>query len=115
MPLADLQKLPEVLAGLGAPTNTQEVDELNEQARLACARLSHDVDQFAQARQEAIVTNAQQRAAGYVANAGRLDDYHCRTAAREALIPCENVVADEAVFRGAPRDHRRHPGPRWQR
>ncbi len=74
MLLADLEKLPEVLSWLGAPTNAQEVDELNEQARLASARLSYDVDQLAQARQEAIVADAQQRAAGYVANAGRLDD-----------------------------------------
>jgi hypothetical protein len=44
MLLADLEKLPEVLSGLGPATNTQEVDELNKQACLASARLSHDVD-----------------------------------------------------------------------
>src|SRR4029079_16127719 len=73
MPIADLQDALEELAGIRATPDAQEIDELNEQAGLALARPSHDLDQLPQPRQKTIVTDAQQWAAGNVANAGRLD------------------------------------------
>ena len=64
----------------------------------------------AQAGHEAIVADAQQRAARHVADAGRLDDDRAGPPCGEALVPVEHVVGDDAVVGGAPGDHGGHPG-----
>ena len=64
----------------------------------------------AQAGQEAVVPDAQQRPARHVADPRRLDHQHAGPAAREALVPGEDLGRDEALVGGAPGHHRRHPG-----
>ena len=96
--------------GLRAAADRQEVDQLDEEARLAVARLAHHAHELAQSGEEAVVADAQQRAAGHVADAGRLDHECPGTPAREAAIPVEHLGGDEAVLGRAPRHHRRHPG-----
>ena len=49
----------------------------------------HRLDEAAQAREEAIVPDAQQRPARHVADAGRLDHDRAGPAAREAPVPVE--------------------------
>ena len=58
--------------------------QLDEQQGLAARRLAHRVDQLAQARDEAIVADAQERPRRDVADAGRLDDEHAGPALGEA-------------------------------
>ncbi len=113
-PLAVLRAELEMSAEVGllcrAPADAQEVDDLDEQAGLAARRLAHAVDQLAQARDEALVADAQERPGRDVADAGRLDHQHAGAAGGEARVPVDDVVGDEAVVGGAPRDHGRHPG-----
>ena len=63
-----------------------------------------------EAGEKAVVADAQQRTAGDVANAGRLDDDRARATARETLVPGDDVVGDEAVLGRAPGHHRGNPG-----
>ena len=56
---------------------------------LPLAALAHGLNHPAQAGDEAVVADAQQRAGRHVADAGRLDDEHPRAAVREARIPVD--------------------------
>ena len=85
------------------------VDDLDEQPRPAFARAPHRRHELAQARQEAVVADAQQRPGRDVADTGRFDHDRARPSAREPLVPREILVGDEALLGGAPRHHRRHP------
>ena len=66
----------------------------------------------AEAGDEAVVPDAEQRPARDVADAGRLDDEHARAARGEAAVPVEDLRRDEAVLGRAPGHHRRDPRPR---
>ena len=68
------------------------------------------LDQLRQAGEEAVVADPEQRPAGNVADAGRLDHERPRLPAREALVPLEHLRRDEPVLGGAPGHHGRHPG-----
>ena len=96
--------------GFGRRRIDRKVDDLDEQPRRAVARLAHDAHEVAQSGQKAIVPDAQQRAAGYVADTRRLDHDRSGAAAREALVPIEDVGGDEAVFAGPPGNHGGNPG-----
>ena len=61
-------------------------------------------------RDEPVMTDAQQRPAGDVADAGCLDDDRRGPTGREAAIPVQYGWRDETVFGRSPRHHRRHPG-----
>ena len=110
MSVGDLQVAAEERLARRPPADGQEVDDLDEQLRPSAAGSPHGVDERAQARDEAVVTDAQQRSARDVADAGRLDDDRAGLPLREALVPVEHVGGDEAVLGRAPRHHRRHPG-----
>ena len=68
-----------------------------------------------QARNEAIVADPHQRTARDVADAGRLDHDRAGAPLREARIPFDHGVGDEAVLGRPPRHHGRHPGALFQR
>ena len=87
----------------------QEIDELDEEPRLAAACRAHRLGEPAQAGDIAIMADAQQRSAWNIADAGRFDDDRAGPAAGEALVPGHDFVGDDAVFRSAPRHHGRHP------
>ncbi len=106
----DREKLREVPRWIRPPPDRQEIDDLNKQPRLAAAGLAHDAHEVAQSRQKAIVSDPQQWATGYFPDACRLDNNRARAAARETLIPVENVGGYDAVFTGTPRNHGGHPG-----
>ncbi len=95
---------------LRPPANRQEIDNLEKQLRSSAARAADGGNQFREAGKKSIVAGAQQRPARHVADAGRLDDDRPRLAAGEALVPGEHFGRDEALFRGTPGHHRRHPG-----
>src|SRR5262249_28635715 len=88
----------------------QKVDQLNEQAGLATARLTHQAYELTQARQKSIMPRAQQRTARHIAYARRLDDDRTRLPLGESLVPFQHLGRDETLFAGPPRDHRRYPG-----
>ncbi len=108
--VGDLEVAAEVGLRLRPPPDRQEVDDLDEEAGVAAAGAAHGLDQLGEAGEEAVVADAQQRAARDVADAGRLDDERPRLAVGEALVPVEHLVGDEALLGGAPGHHRRHPG-----
>jgi hypothetical protein len=100
---------PQITLRIGAPSDVQEVDALNEQLRVAAAFCAHGIDQVFQTRNELVGADPHQRAGGNVANAGRLHHDGAGPAAGEASVPVEHFGGDLAVTGCAPRDHRRNP------
>ncbi len=94
---------------IGPPPDGEEVDDLDEQARLASARFADRIDDAAQTRKIAIVADTQQRTARNVADARGFDHDGAGPPARESLIPCHHLIGRKAVLRGAPRHHGRYP------
>ena len=97
MPLGDCEKALEELLRLGTAADSEEIDQLNEQARAAFTGPPHCLDQPGEAWQEAIMADAQERSARHVADAGRLDHDRARHAACEALVPVDDLLGDVAV------------------
>src|SRR5688500_4064520 len=112
MVVADDEVPGEVRFALGPSANGKKVDELDEDAGLARAGPADGVDQPCEPGHEAVVADAQERAARDVADARGLDDDGARLAPGKALIPGEHALADEAVGSGAPGHHGRHPRAR---
>ena len=108
--IRDMQVLLEIFFGGWPPVDTQEVDDLDEKPGLTVAGFAHRFHQLFQAGNEPVVTDAQQRPTGYVANAGRLDDDGARFSLRIAPVPIEQLLGHEAIVGRSPRHHRRHPG-----
>ena len=94
---------------LGAAPDAQEIDQLDQQQRLAAAGLPHGLDHAAQARHEAVMPDAQQRPAGDITDPGGLDHDRARAPLGEARVPLDHIVCDLALLGGAPGDHRRNP------
>ncbi|MCB9903199.1 MAG: hypothetical protein H6831_02205 [Planctomycetes bacterium] len=90
----------------------EEVDDLDQQPRLAAGALAHALDQTLEPGEEAIVPDAQQRTGRHVADARRLDHQHAGAAVGEAAVPVEHFLGDEALLVRAPRHHRRNPAAR---
>src|SRR5689334_21152211 len=109
MLIVHLQKALKIFRTLRTSLHRKEVDDLNEQQRLPVTRFTHRLDEFAQPRNKTIVANAKQWTTRNVAHARRLDDQHTRPAFGKTSIPVEIMFGDEAVFRRAPRHHRRYP------
>src|SRR5262245_63779818 len=109
MPRLDLEEAREELLRLRAPADGEEIDDLDQEPRMAFARALHRLRELAQTRKEPVVADAQERTGGDVADAGRLDHDRTWLSAREALVPGEVLVGDEAVLGRAPWHHRRHP------
>src|SRR6185295_6699049 len=72
--LAEQQIAAEVLLPIGAARDAQKVDDLDEEERLAVAAALDRVDEALQAREEAIVADAQEWSRGDIADAGGFDD-----------------------------------------
>src|SRR5207248_898481 len=94
---------------IGAASDGEEIDDLDEEPGGAGARPLDGGDQLTQARYESIVADAEQRPARDVANARRLDDQRAGPSGREPLVPVEHFVSDEALVGRAPGNHRRDP------
>ena len=103
MALFDLQKSREVFFFFRPPSHRQKIDNLDEE-RVSAARLPHYFNQFAQARNETVVSDAQQRPARDVAHARGFDHNRAGTPLGESPVPVEDVLRDETFF-GRP------PGP----
>jgi hypothetical protein len=107
--VADLEIPREVGRRLRTPTHRDEVDDLDEEARVAFAPLPHGLDQAPESGDEAVAADAEEWAAGHVADAGGFDDQHAGLARGEAGIPLEHLGRDVTVLGRPPRDHRGHP------
>ncbi len=114
MMIGDLQEALKVLVRLGPVPDRQEVDDLDEQPRVAAALSAHGAYDLLQPRQEAVVTDPQQRHARDVAD-GRFHHDRTRPPTRETPIPLDQVGRDHTFLRCAPRHHRRHLRPLLQR
>src|SRR5262245_41108046 len=108
--IGDFKKAREKLLRIGAATDRQKIDQLNKEPRVSAARFANRADQAAQPGQEPVVSDAEQRSAWNIANAGRLDHNRTRLAARKALVPFQHVVGDVALVGRPPRHHRWDPG-----
>ncbi len=108
------QEAAEVLLAIGAAPDGQEVDQLDQEPGVAVARAAHGRGQLAQAGDEPVVADAQERAARDVAHAGRLDHDRAGAPEGEPLVPGQHIVGHEPVVGGAPRDHGGHPGARLE-
>src|SRR5262245_28963331 len=109
MALFDLQKSREVFLFFRPPPHRQKIDNLDEEPSVSAARLMRYFNQFAQAWNETVVSDAQQRPARDVAHARGLDHDRAGTPLGEAPIPVEDVLRDKAFFGRPPRNHRRNP------
>jgi hypothetical protein len=92
MLVRDLQILLKILFRRRPPVNAQKVNDLNKEPCLAAGCFAHRIDQLLQARHEPVVTDAQQRPTGNVANAGRLDDDRPRFSLGIAAVPVEQLL-----------------------
>ena len=115
MAIGDRQEALEEFSRFRAAANGEEIDQLNQQAGAAAAGTPHRLDQAAQPGQEAIMADAKERPARYVADAGRLDHNRTRHAAGEALIPLDDFVGDVALLGRSPWHHGGNPGPLGER
>jgi hypothetical protein len=106
----DRQVAVEERGRLGAPVHAQEVEELNEQACASRAAGPHGLHEPAEARDEAVVSDAEQGAALDVTDAGGLHHQDARLALREPRVPVQDLGRHEAVLGGPPGHHGRHPG-----
>ena len=108
--VGNVEEALKIFPPVGTTLDRQEIDDLNEELRLTVTGFAHRVDELFQSREKSIMTDAQQRPAGNVANAGRFN-YQCRGSAfRKPPIPIKIALGDESIFGRAPRHHRRHPG-----
>src|SRR5262249_37669862 len=110
-----LQKSREVFFFFRPPPHRQKIYNLNEQSRMPSARLPHDLNQLTQARNETVMSDAQQRPARNVAHARGLDHDRAGTPLGEAPVPVEDILRDKAFFGRPPRNHRRNPRPAFKR
>src|SRR5258706_1746303 len=108
----ELEEPADVLLLLRPALHGEEVDDLDEELRLAPRALADDFDELSQPGEEAVVPDAQERSARHVADAGRLDDEDAWTPVGESSVPIEDVARDEPFLDRAPRHHRGHPRAR---
>ena len=110
MAVGDGKKALEEFLRIGPAANGEEIDELDRTG--ACGRRwrAAPLHQAAQAGEEAVMADAQQRSARHVADAGRLDHDGAGPAARKALVPRDDFVGDKALFGRPPWHHGGHPG-----
>ena len=109
MAVGDGEEPPEVGLLLRTPPDRQKVDDLDEELGMTVACAPYVLDELLQARNEPVVSDAQERTTRHVADAGGLEHETARTAAGEPVVPREYLFGDEAVLGGAPRNHRRDP------
>ncbi len=102
---------PEIVLRGRPPADGEEVDDLDEEAGVPSALAAHRLHEVAQAREEPVVPDAQERPARDVADPGSFHDQCTGPALGEAAVPVHDLAGDDAVLRGAPGDHGGHPGP----
>src|SRR5258707_7094035 len=107
----DLQEPLKIFRLVRTTLDGQEIDELNEELRLTVAGLADRIDQLFQSRQKSIVTDAQQRAARNVANAGSFNHQRRQSSPGKPSIPIKIVLGNKSIVSRAPWHHRRHPRP----
>ena len=97
---------------LGGPaTDPQEIDQLDEQARFPLAAFRHVLHEPREPRDETVSADAEQRPGWDVSNPRSFDHENPRATIGEAAVPVDHLRGGIALLCGAPRDHRRHPGP----
>jgi hypothetical protein len=107
--VGDVKEPLQELRSIGTTSDRQKINDLNEQARMACTCLAHGLHQAAQSGNVAVMADTQQGSARYVANPGRLDHDGAGPAARKALIPRDHLVGHKAVLGRPPWHHCGHP------
>src|SRR5438270_13882645 len=108
--VGNVEEALKIFPPVGTTLDRQEIDDLNEELRLTVTSFAHRVDELLQSREKSIMTDAQQRPARNVANAGRFEYQCCGPAFRKSPIPIQIVVGDESILRRGPRRRRRYAG-----
>ncbi|MDT4858337.1 hypothetical protein FQZ97_928010 [compost metagenome] len=109
MPIGNAQETLEIARWIRTLADRQEINDLNIELGLPFARFTNRLNDLAQARNEAIMADAQEGTAWYVSDAGSFNDDSAWATTREALVPCDIVFSNEATFGGSPRDHCWYP------
>src|SRR3984957_3128740 len=103
--VGDDEELAQEALRVGPAADAEEIDDLNEKARLTAARLPHRGHQLRKSRNEALIPDTQQWPARDVADARGLHHQRRRAAACEAAIPLEHLRRHHAIGAGAPGNH----------
>ena len=106
----DAQEALKKFSRLGSAADVEKVNDLDQRTGLALAFMVDGLHQALQAFNIAVMANAQQRAAGHIADAGGFDHDGARSTARKAAVPLQHILGHPAFIVGAPRHHGRHPG-----
>src|SRR5882672_645533 len=114
MMFGDLKKALEIFCRVRPSLDRQKVDNLNEEFGVTFACFPNSFDQLLQSRQKSVVTDSQQRPAGYVAHAGSFNHQCSGLSFREPSIPIQILWCDKSIFSRTPWDHGRHPGTAFQ-
>src|SRR5205807_10412648 len=109
MMIGNLKESLEIFFWIRATLHSKKIDDLDEELRLTVAGFANGLDKLFQSRQKSIVTDAQQRPAGNVANPGRFNHQRRGPALGKPPIPIKIILRDKSIFSRAPGDHRRHP------
>src|SRR5438093_1180717 len=110
LPVGENQKLPEVSLRLRPAANSEEVDDLDEQPSPSATRPTDGTHQLGQAGDEPVVPDSEQRSAGDIPDASRLDHERARLPPREPFVPGQYFRRDQPVVGGPPWHHGRNPG-----
>src|SRR5712691_8290464 len=114
MPIGYAQKTFEILFSFRSSLHGEKVDDLNQQLCVTTAGFSNSVHKFSQAGNKPVVSNPQQRPAGNVSNASRLNHQSCRLSGGESAVPIKISLRDESIFSRAPGNHCRDPRARLE-
>src|SRR5262245_37682724 len=79
------------MLGRGPLAHGEEVDELDEEPRVALTALTHRLHQLPEAGDEPVVADAEQGPAPDVPDAGGLDDEHAGPPLGEARVPRQHL------------------------
>jgi hypothetical protein len=115
MLIVETEKAVEVFFFFRSAIDSEEIDYLNEEPRMALTFLANGFYESAESVYETIVAYAKKRPARNVAYARRLDDQSAGLSFGESRVPVEYVLSDQPIFGRAPRNHSRNPGAAFER
>jgi len=108
--LGELQIAVQEFLWLRSSAYRQEVDDLNEETGATLAGSVNSLYELAQAGQEAVMTDTEQRAAGHIADPCRFHDQGSGRTTGEAFVPTQDFLSDVALLGSPPRHHGWNPG-----
>src|SRR5688500_6013651 len=104
----------EKLSRIRPSFDRKKVQNLKEQSRMTAPGFAQSLSQCAHPRNETIMADAQQGAAGNVTHARSFYHQRAGLSLRKPAVPIEILLCHKAVFGGPPGNHGRHPRSAFQ-